>query len=70
MNYKKAKTSTDSDGNETTTYLDTSYVLSIGFAGGEYYVMPSGSSITYRLPAEKAVELLSYLGYVPEETEM
>lgn len=70
VNYKKAKTSTDSDGNETTTYLDTSYVLSIGFAGGEYYVMPSGSSITYRLPAETAVELLSFLGYVPEETEM
>ena len=42
----------------------------IGFAGGEYYVMPSGSSITYRLPAEKAAELLSFLGYVPEETEM
>lgn len=69
INYKKAKTSTDADGNETTVYLDTGYSVEIGESNGEYYFMLQGSSITYPLDSETAEEILSYLDYTPESTD-
>lgn len=68
VNYKKAKTTTDSDGNESTTYLDTNYVLTIGKTDSGYCIMPSGSDITYSLSDDDAAEILSYLDYVPTES--
>lgn len=71
VNYKKAKTSTDADGNETTTYLDTGYSLTFGnqTEDGDYYVSPSGSNIVYLIDEETAAGLLAYAGYAPDKSE-
>lgn len=66
VNYKKAKTSTDADGNESTVYLDTNYTFELGMADGEYYLMPPSSNITYSISAATAVDMLTYLSYTPE----
>ncbi len=69
VNYKKAKTTTDSSGNESTTYLDANYVLTIGKTDGGYYIMPTGSNIAYNLSDEDAENILAYIDYVPTVTE-
>lgn len=67
VNYKKAKTSTDADGNESTTYLDTGYTLLIGNkTEGGYYVSPASSDITYIVDGETIDEILAYVSYVHE----
>ena len=70
VNYKKAKTSTDADGNETTTYLDTGYTLLVGEkTENGYYAAPANSDITYIIDAETIDEVLAYISYVPETDE-
>lgn len=72
VKYKKAVTSTDADGNQSTTYLETSYVLDFGAAVGHdegYYVSPANSNIVYAVDETTVLELLAYVDYVPAETE-
>ncbi len=58
VNYKKAKTTTDESGNESTVYLSTSYTVTIGSKTEEgYYVSPDKSDIVY-LESTEAVEAI------------
>lgn len=72
VKYKKAVTTTDDSGNESTSYLETSYVMNIGAAVGHnegYYFCPANSNIVYVVDEETVLEILAYVDYVPAETE-
>ncbi|MBQ8512832.1 MAG: DUF4340 domain-containing protein [Clostridia bacterium] len=67
VKYKKAVTSTDANGNESTNYLETTYTFDIGSADGAYYGGPAKSGIVYSLTADAVDALLAYAAYVPAE---
>ncbi len=71
VTYKKAHTSTDADGNESTSYLSTSYTLYFGDEDGEggVYFAPEGSTVVYSAPMDDAQAILAYLTYAPAESE-
>lgn len=66
ISYKRAVTSTDADGNQTTNRLDTSYTFLFGEAAdGGYYGSPEKSTIAYLIGAETADAIAEYLTYEP-----
>ena len=66
VKYKKAVTTADAEGNESTSYLETTYVLNIGsLTENGYYVSPANSDIVYTVSEEAVNELLAYAEYVP-----
>lgn len=68
VKYKKAVTSTDENGNESTSYLETTYTLIIGAPVGHnegYYVSPAKSDIVYIVDETTVLELLAYTDYTP-----
>lgn len=72
VKYKKAVTSTDDSGKESTTYLETTYTIHIGAAVGHnegYYISPAKSNIVYIADETSVLELLAYTDYAPAETE-
>ncbi|MBQ4354399.1 MAG: DUF4340 domain-containing protein [Clostridia bacterium] len=72
VKYKKAVTSTDESGNQSTSYLETTYTLLIGHAaqdGTGYYVSPQKSNIVYLVDEETVLALLAYAEYVPAPAE-
>ena len=62
VKYKKAVTSADANGNQTTNYLETVYTFVIGDSnlGG-----PAKSAIVYQLNETAVNELLAFADYVP-----
>lgn len=64
ISYKRAVTSTDADGNETTSRLDTSYTFLLGNACDDdsYYGSPEKSTIAYRIDADTVNAIAEYLG--------
>ena len=62
VSYKRAVTSTDAEGNQTTNRLDTSYTFFFGADAGEgmYYASPEKSTIAYLIGAETAAKILEY----------
>ncbi len=71
VTYKKAHTSTDADGNASTSYLSTSYTLFFGNEDGEggVYFTPEDSQIVYSAPEDDVQSILSYLTYAPAESD-
>lgn len=72
VKYKKAVTSTDESGNQSTNYLETTYTFVIGGTVGHsdgFYGGPAKSDIVYQLDQTAVNELLAYADYVPAETE-
>ncbi len=72
ISYKRAVTTTDADGNETTNRLDTSYTFDFGNDAGEdesYYGTPGKSAMVYLIDAETVEKIQAYMDYVPTETE-
>lgn len=71
ISYKRAVTSTDAEGNETTNRLDTSYTFLFGEETGEgmYYGSPEKSTIAYRVSAETIEKIAAYMDYVPAPAE-
>ena len=67
VKYKKAVTSTDESGNQSTNYLETTYTFGIGQTDGVYYGSPAKSDIVYRLTETAVNELFAYADYVPAE---
>ncbi|MBR5312424.1 MAG: DUF4340 domain-containing protein [Clostridia bacterium] len=66
ISYKRAVTSTDANGNQTTNRLDTSYTFLFGEAAdGGYYGSPEKSTIAYLIGAETADAIAEYLTYEP-----
>ncbi len=60
VNFKRGKTTTDESGNSSTTYLSTSYTVTIGEKTDEgYYVQPEKSDIVYLEPAETVDAILA-----------
>ena len=62
ISYKRAVTSTDAEGNQTTNRLDTSYTFFFGADAGEgmYYASPEKSTIAYLIGAETVAKILEY----------
>ena len=62
ISYKRAVTSTDAEGNQTTNRLDTSYTFLFGADAGEgmYYASPEKSTIAYLVNAETVGKILEY----------
>jgi uncharacterized protein YpmB len=62
ISYKRAVTSTDAEGNQTTNRLDTSYTFFFGADAGEdmNYASPEKSTIAYLIGAETAAKILEY----------
>lgn len=59
VKYKKAVTTADENGNENTTYLDTSWTLNIGsLTDGGCYVSPANSDIVYLITEAEANAVL------------
>ena len=70
VKYKKALTVTDENGNESTSYPETSYQLNIGALTEEgYYVSPAKSAIVYTVSEDAVNALLDYADYIPEAAE-
>ena len=68
VNYRKAFTSTDANGNSSTNYIDTSYSLMLGAeTESGCYASPASSSIVYLLTAEELEALFACLDPVPAE---
>ena len=66
ISYKRAVTSTDADGNQTTNRLNTSYTFLFGEAAdGGYYGSPEKSTIAYLIGAETVDAVAEYLTYEP-----
>ena len=66
ISYKRAVTSTDANGNQTTNRLDTSYTFLFGEAAdGGYYGSPEKSTIAYLIGAETVDAIAEYLTYEP-----
>lgn len=64
ISYKRAVTTTDADGNETTNRLDTSYTFLFGADAGHneaYYGSPEKSTIAYLVNAETVENILAYV---------
>lgn len=63
ISYKRAVTTTDANGRETTNRLDTSYTFLFGAkdASGAYYGSPEKSTIAYLVNAETAEAILAYV---------
>ncbi len=64
ISYKRAVTSTDANGNETTNRLDTSYTFLFGADAGHdeaYYGSPEKSTIAYLVNAETVENILAYV---------
>ena len=63
MNYRKAVTTSDQNGNSSTNYLDTSYVFLVGNPAPEDETLtaaaPASSGIVYLIPTDTAEKLLS-----------
>ncbi len=62
ISYKRAVTTSDADGNETTSRLDTSYTFLIGADAGHdeaYYGSPDKSSIAYLIPSSTIEALIA-----------
>ena len=67
VKYKKAVTTTDENGNSSTSYLETGYTLTIGaLTENGYYVSPAKSSIVYTVSEDAVNAVLAYAAYVPE----
>ena len=63
VTYKKAVTSTDGDGNESTNYLDTTYTVQFGGTAdeeGKRYGGPAKSKLTYVLDGETVASILAF----------
>ena len=62
VKYKKAVTSTDTSGNQTVNYLETSYTLTFGgeAADGAVYGIPSKSDIVYAFDGDAVNGLLAF----------
>lgn len=71
ISYKRAVTTTDADGNETTNRLDTSYTFLFGADAGEdaYYASPEKSTIAYLVSAETFDAIAAYMDYEPAPEE-
>lgn len=70
ISYKRAVTSTDADGNETTSRLDTSYTFLLGKVCEDgYYGSPEKSTIAYSMDAETVEAVAEYLNYEPASVE-
>ena len=66
ISYKRAVTSTDANGNQTTNRLDTSYTFLFGEAAdGGYYGSPEKSTIAYLIGTETVDAIAEYLSYEP-----
>lgn len=66
ISYKRAVTSTDADGNETTNRLDTSYTFLFGADAGHdeaYYGAPEKSTMVYLIDAETVETIAAYMDY-------
>ena len=64
ISYKRAVTTADADGNETTNRLDTSYTFLFGADAGHdeaYYGSPEKSTIAYLVNAETVEAILAYV---------
>ena len=63
VNYRKAVTTSDQNGNSSTNYLDTSYVFLVGNPAPEDETLtaaaPASSGIVYLIPTDTAEKLLS-----------
>lgn len=71
ISYKRAVTSTDANGNETTNRLDTSYTFLFGADAGEgtYYASPEKSTVVYLLGADTVEAIAAYMDYEPAPEE-
>jgi len=71
ISYKRAVTSADAEGNQTTNRLDTSYTFLFGADAGEgtYYASPEKSTIAYRVSAETVNAIAAYMDYEPAPAE-
>ncbi|MBO5257069.1 MAG: DUF4340 domain-containing protein [Clostridia bacterium] len=70
ISYKRAVTSTDAEGNQTTNRLDTSYTFLFGKEhDGAYYVSPEKSTIAYLVSAETVEKIAAYMDYEPAPAE-
>lgn len=72
ISYKRAVTTTDADGNETTNRLDTSYTFLFGADAGHdeaYYASPEKSTIAYLVNAETVEKIAAYMDYEPMPAE-
>lgn len=70
--YKRAVTNTDSEGNESTARLETSFTFDFGDPSGHdegYYGAKEGSTMVYVIDKETADKILAYVDYIPEESE-
>lgn len=69
ISYKRAVTSTDADGNENTSRLDTSYTFLFGNAtdGDSYYGSPEKSTIAYGIDSDTVNSVVEYLTYEAAE---
>lgn len=71
VKYRKAVTSTDESGNESTSYLETTYTLLIGNSTDDgYYVSPAKSDIVYLAGAEDVDNVLDFLTYEPADEDV
>ncbi len=63
ISYRRAVTTTDANGNQTTNRLDTSYTFLFGVkdASGAYYGSPEKSTIAYFVNAETVEAILAYV---------
>ncbi|MBQ9997112.1 MAG: hypothetical protein IJP32_12115 [Clostridia bacterium] len=62
ISYKRAVTSTDANGNQTTNRLDTSYTFLFGEErDGAYYASPEKSTIAYLVNAETVEKITAYM---------
>ncbi len=72
ISYKRAVTTTDANGNETTNRLDTAYTFLFGSSSGHdegYYAAPEKSTIVYVVDAETVDKIIAYLDYEPAPEE-
>ncbi len=72
ISYKRAVTTTDADGNETTNRLDTSHAFLFGADAGHdeaYYGAPEKSTIAYLIDAETVNKIAAYIDYEPAPAE-
>ena len=70
ISYKRAVTTTDANGNQTTNRLDTSYTFLFGeSADGKVYGSPEKSTMAYFVNAETVEKIMAYIDYEPAPEE-
>lgn len=72
ISYKRAVTTQDENGNQTTNRLDTSYTFVFGYDAGHdeaFYGAPGKSTMVYLIDTETVMKIQAYMDYAPSETE-